>query len=190
MTHDETLADIEAELRDLSRSEKLYVGAKYSEPQPTVNGKPIGIYFADLADRIKAAAKCELEEREHVAEEHATEHAEAVARDNCRDCLGRDALVMIKQMGIELRNEIPHLDKKWEACLKMAIRIYQTAEDAYLKAGGVGVALDFGRAGVATVHHYEVRETVAGRCNLVATFTDPHRAAEYAERIAREGCAA
>lgn len=141
-------------------------------------------------EELSAAHRRELAEREHVAEEHATEHAEAVARDNCRDCLGRDALVMIKQMGIELRNEIPHLDKKWEACLKMAIRIYQTAEDAYLKAGGVGVALDFGRAGVATVHHYEVRETVAGRCNLVAVFTDPHRAAEYAERIAREGGAA
>ena len=52
--------------------------------------------------------------------------------------------------------------------------------------GGMSYCVDYGRAGVATVHHYEVRETVAGRCNLVATFTDPHRAAEYAERIARE----
>ena len=56
-----------------------------------------------------------------------------------------------------------------------------------LDVGGASVAMDFGRACVATVHHYEVRETMAGRCNLVATFTDPHRAAEYAERIAREG---
>lgn len=31
---------------------------------------------------------------------------------------------------------------------------------------------------------------VAGRCNLVATFTDPNRAEEYAARIAREGGAA
>lgn len=46
---------------------------------------------------------------------------------------------------------------------------------------------DFGGAGVATLHKYEVRETVAGRCNLVATFTDPNRAEEYAARIAREG---
>ena len=51
----ETYADISAELRDLSRSEKLSIGAKYCEPQPMVDGKPIGIYFAELADRIEAA---------------------------------------------------------------------------------------------------------------------------------------
>ena len=43
--------------------------------------------------------------------------------------------------------------------------------------------VDFGSAGVATVHRYEVRETVAGQCNLVATFTDPNRAAEYAQSL-------
>ena len=46
---------------------------------------------------------------------------------------------------------------------------------------------DFGSVGVATVHHYEVREAVAGRCNLVATFTDPHRAVEFAQSIAGNG---
>lgn len=60
----ETLADIEVELRDLSRHEKLSVGANPSEPQPTVNGMPICIYFADLADRIKAAEKREKAEAE------------------------------------------------------------------------------------------------------------------------------
>ena len=45
---------------------------------------------------------------------------------------------------------------------------------------------DFGLAGVATVHKYEVRTTVDGRCNLVATFTDPKRAMEYAEHLALE----
>lgn len=45
--------------------------------------------------------------------------------------------------------------------------------------------LDFGAAGVATVHRYEVRTLAAGRCNLVASFTDPHRAAQYAEELAR-----
>ena len=44
----------------------------------------------------------------------------------------------------------------------------------------------FGCAGVATVHHYEVRATVAGRCDLMATFTDLKRAMEYAEHLARE----
>ena len=101
-----------------------------------------GLVDGNIAERLSAAHRRELEEREHVAEEHATEHAEAVARDNCRDCV---------------------LQHPYH---------------------------DFGGAGVATVHHFEVRETVAGRWNLVATFTDPHRAAEYAERIAREGGAA
>lgn len=46
---------------------------------------------------------------------------------------------------------------------------------------------DFGAVGVATVHHYEVRETAAGRCNLVATFTDFNRARDYAASLAGEG---
>ena len=48
---EETSEDISAELRELSRS------AKYCELQPTVFGKPIGTYFAELADRLDAWAK-------------------------------------------------------------------------------------------------------------------------------------
>ena len=48
---EETSEDISAELRELSR------GAKYCELQPKVFGKPIGTYFAELADRIDAAGK-------------------------------------------------------------------------------------------------------------------------------------
>ena len=44
----------------------------------------------------------------------------------------REALKEIHQMGIDLRNIIPHLDKRWEEHLKAAINIYQTAERAYL----------------------------------------------------------
>ena len=47
----ETSDDISAELRELSR------GAKYCELQPKVFGKPIGTYFAELADRLDAWAK-------------------------------------------------------------------------------------------------------------------------------------
>jgi hypothetical protein len=46
----ESLSDIETELRTLSQS------SKYCELQPTVSGKPISFYFAEIADRIKAAA--------------------------------------------------------------------------------------------------------------------------------------
>lgn len=48
---EETSEDISAELRELSR------GAKYCELQPKVFGKPIGTYFAELADRLDAWAK-------------------------------------------------------------------------------------------------------------------------------------
>ena len=44
----EELTDIAKELRELSES------AKYRESQPTVYGKPISIYFAEVADRIEA----------------------------------------------------------------------------------------------------------------------------------------
>ncbi len=47
----ETSDDISAELRELS------MGAKYCELQPKVFGKPIGTYFAELADRLDAWAK-------------------------------------------------------------------------------------------------------------------------------------
>ena len=46
----EHTADISAELRTLSRGAKLY------GLQPTVYGKPISIYFAELADRIDVAS--------------------------------------------------------------------------------------------------------------------------------------
>ena len=46
----ESLSDIETELRTLSQS------SKYCELQPTVSGKSISFYFAEIADRIKAAA--------------------------------------------------------------------------------------------------------------------------------------
>ena len=45
----ETYADISDELRTLSKS------SKYCELQPTVEGRPISVYFAELADRIVTA---------------------------------------------------------------------------------------------------------------------------------------
>lgn len=43
-----------------------------------------------------------------------------------------NALKKIKQMGIDLRNMTPHLDKRFEGCLKAAINIYQAAENALI----------------------------------------------------------
>ena len=67
--NNETIADIVAELR--------------SCPTNTVLGGIVSLTCNGLADRIEAAAK---REEEH-AIEHATKHAEAIARDNCRDCI-------------------------------------------------------------------------------------------------------
>jgi len=98
----ETFAGISEELRSISRS------ATYCEiDQPKVFGKPIAFYFAELADRIDAA-------------ELALSNMAAM----------RETLRQIKQMGIDLRNIIPCLDKNWEQCLKAAIKIYQAAERA------------------------------------------------------------
>lgn len=47
----ETYADISAELRALSTS------SKYCELQPKVEGRPISVYFAELADRIEEAIR-------------------------------------------------------------------------------------------------------------------------------------
>ena len=47
----ETYADISDELRTLSKS------SKYCELQPTVEGRPISVYFAELADRIEEAIR-------------------------------------------------------------------------------------------------------------------------------------
>lgn len=51
----EEMADISAELRDLS------VSVTHVEPQTTVFGRPISDYFAELADRMESAAKRECE---------------------------------------------------------------------------------------------------------------------------------
>ena len=62
----ESLADIVAELRDLSKAElrRTAMSVNVCEPQPTVFGKPICVYFAELADRIEAAAEREKAEAE------------------------------------------------------------------------------------------------------------------------------
>ena len=54
----ESLSDIEAELRDLSKEElrRTAMRVNVCEPQPTVCGKPICAYFAEIADRIKETA--------------------------------------------------------------------------------------------------------------------------------------
>lgn len=55
MNKPEHLADISAELRTLSKSSKSK-SSKECDFQPTVYGKPINVYLADLADRIDAAS--------------------------------------------------------------------------------------------------------------------------------------
>ena len=52
MSNNETFAEISKELRGISQ------GTRFCELHlPTVNGKPLGLYLAEIADRIDAAAE-------------------------------------------------------------------------------------------------------------------------------------
>lgn len=55
--NEETLKEILEELRSLSKSElySLPKSVEVYEHQPKVSGKPIFVYFAELADRTEAA---------------------------------------------------------------------------------------------------------------------------------------
>ena len=72
----ETVADIVADIRE--RAENAMRNG-----ERLVHNEAVANMLTFVADRIEAAAKRD-EER---AVEHATRHAEAVARDNCRDCV-------------------------------------------------------------------------------------------------------
>lgn len=72
----ETLADIVADIRE--RAENAMRNG-----ERLVHNEAVAMLLRSVADRLEAAAKRD-EER---AVEHATRHAEAVARDNCRDCV-------------------------------------------------------------------------------------------------------
>jgi len=77
----ETLADIVAMVR---RAAQFYDGeAEKSEGLLRETFKLSAANYREIANLVEAAWKRD-EER---AVEHATRHAEAVARDNCRDCV-------------------------------------------------------------------------------------------------------
>lgn len=97
----ETVADIVADVRE--RAENAMRNG-----ERLVHNEAVANMLTFVADRIEAAWKRD-EER---AVEHATRHAEAVARDNCRDCVHnpsgknyeggnaaamREALLFVKQ---------------------------------------------------------------------------------------------
>lgn len=76
----ETLADIVAEMRS---DAEVYHDAWLNDPNDSPESDAVSNVLANYARSIEAAWKRD-EER---AIEHATRHAEAVARDNCRDCI-------------------------------------------------------------------------------------------------------
>ena len=53
----EKLSDIEEELRSLSKCEEYRIDAEYAERHPTVRGKPVVVYFGEIADRILEARR-------------------------------------------------------------------------------------------------------------------------------------
>lgn len=104
----ETVADIVADIRE--RAENAMRNG-----ERVVHNEAVANMLTFVADRLEAAAKRD-EER---AVEHATRHAEAVARDNCRDCVHnprghnfeggnaaamRDALEAIRNLAYEVQD--------------------------------------------------------------------------------------
>lgn len=57
--NNETHAQIVAEVRDLTKSAKLNLKLGIYGHLPTIYGKPLDVYFAELADRLEAATKLE-----------------------------------------------------------------------------------------------------------------------------------
>lgn len=92
----ESLSDIEKELRSLSKSDEYSVRAKYAEHQPTVRGKPILLYFAEIADRIEAAWKREKAEIE----------ADALAVGGCVEASRHKECGTQKEVPMKSLNEI------------------------------------------------------------------------------------
>lgn len=68
--NNETHAQIVAELRDLSKciKHKIELGEYIYAPLPTVEGKPLDVYFAELADRLETSTKRERETTGNPAE--------------------------------------------------------------------------------------------------------------------------
>ena len=69
MSANETLVDIVAEMRGIANSIQNRLQPLDT---PTIFGKPIAVYFVELADRLEAAAKREIEDAERRGNHAAT----------------------------------------------------------------------------------------------------------------------
>lgn len=74
----ETQGKIAVEVRDLSRctKHKMELGDFISVPMPTVYGKPLDVYYAELADRIDAVAKREADSIERLVRDAIIDYQE------------------------------------------------------------------------------------------------------------------
>lgn len=106
----EKLSDIEEELRSLSKCEEYRIDAKYAGHQPTVSGKPVVVYFGEIADRILEARKRDerlmlslmLYAVEDYCEEWATARFKQAVTDAC------------ERLGIEYRTDANPLQEQIE----------------------------------------------------------------------------
>ena len=109
----ETIADIVAELRDVATNTKLY------GPQPTVYGKPIDIYIAEVATDIAAAHKREVDKLNSVIQATVSRADAEIDR---------------------LRREISELEKKIGNAAKLRealITILDKAHEQYVNDFGI-----------------------------------------------------
>ena len=106
----ETQEKIAAEVRDLSKSikHKMELGDYISVPMPTVYGKPLDVYYAELADRIEAAHKREVDKLNSVIQ--AQRSAFDAEQDRQRRAAPSDAAAMREAL-----DEILETINKWRA---------------------------------------------------------------------------
>ena len=130
----ETQEKIAAEVRDLSKfvRNKVELGEYIDVPMPTAFGKPLDVYYAELADRIESAARRDYEypkaqsldadkltgknisglvtDLRQIAKYH-------YARGNIEQ--GQFARVMADRIDAAREMEIPHPDPDWkDICAK------------------------------------------------------------------------
>ena len=75
--HNETLVEIVAELRSLEKCAEHSIHPR--DDLPTVFGKPIMVYFADLANRIEATAKRDADSIERLVRDAIIDYQEMFA---------------------------------------------------------------------------------------------------------------
>ena len=98
----EGLENIMTELRSLSSSVAMSSSVNPCEAQPTVCGKPIGVYFSELADRIEEAWK---REEKAIATENAVLPAVCITKPSGNSAAMRAAMNVVHKIAATAKSD-------------------------------------------------------------------------------------